>query len=408
MITKIGDRRQTTGYRKINQLLIKSRTGIDLVIFCFIILFTAFNPICNKAFAQEEEVIAGTTIRDWLLSSLGPDPTGRRKIVLYEPTGLLVVTATATEHANIKELIDLWEKRAGKAQILIEARFIEVALADLADMGIEWQDIRYHTRKDRRPPLIPGGERGWDGSDFYVGPGIVVPGVGRRGPARTGTGFGIPLAGIGGGLGLFLGKTTLNRTQVQMYLHALQRLDKVNLISSPKLTTISGQTANIEIITRLPYATNVTRTNQGTAERPIWVDTYDIDEEIAGIIFEVTPTAVLDSMIINLDLHPEIRALIDRIPVVDSPEFPKELGWPIIDVRSIETSMSIRSGQTVVMGGLIKDDDIRTERKVPVLGNIPLLGSLFRYETQDRKKRNLVIFLTATLITPEGEPFEGH
>jgi type II secretory pathway component GspD/PulD (secretin) len=347
----------------------KAEIKIRVIIFVIIAIILQFGAV----FAQEQE--AATTIREWLLNSLPPDPTNRRRIALYEQTGLLVVTATPTEHARIKKLIDIWERIVGEAQISIEARFIEVAAADLAEMGIEWQDVRHRM------------------GEFLIDP-------------RTGTEFGVPAARERGGFGILLGKTTLDRTHLQMYLHALQRQGKASLLSSPKITTTSGQAANIEITTYVPYAAAVEQTNIGTAERPIWVETYRIEERVAGIILEVTPTVALDSMIINLDLRPEVSILVDRIPIVA--RMPADLGWPIIDTRSVQTSVSVRSGQTIVMGGLITDEDRETGRKVPVLGSIPLIGRLFRYTTQTREKRNLVIFLTATLITPEGDPFEGH
>jgi len=134
------------------------------------------------------------------------------------------------------------------------------------------------------------------------------------------------------------------------------------------------------------------------------VETYEIEGEITGVSLEVTPTVIEGSDVITLEIHPEVTKLSQQVPITQSTCFPTDLGWPIIDTRSIQTSVMVRNGGTILLGGLIQDSDENTvKRKIPFLGDIPLIGNLFRYEYEKREKKNLVVFLTVHLIDTQGE-----
>ncbi len=104
---------------------------------------------------------------------------------------------------------------------------------------------------------------------------------------------------------------------------------------------------------------------------------------------------------ITLDLHPTIDFFVRRVS--SHILAPLELGYPIIDTRTTQTSLIVKSGSTVILGGLMQDKDGLLNKKIPLLGDIPLLGKLFRYKYRNREKRNLLIFVTATLLTSAGE-----
>ena len=142
----------------------------------------------------------------------------------------------------------------------------------------------------------------------------------------------------------------------------------------------------------------------------IWVETYEIAEQNYGITLEVTPTVPQGSDIIKVDIHPEVTNLVDQVQIINSAELDDlsvgNLGWPIIDTRTTKTSLMVKSGETIVMAGLIKDEDQTYVRKVPILGDIPYIGQLFKSTNVDRIKTNLVIFLTVNLIDSEGESIQ--
>lgn len=357
------------------------------------------------------------TIKEYLEQALPPQDG--RKIVLNEALGLLTVTDTPSNHRLIRELISLWD--IGPRQIIIEAKFVEVSMTDLDELGIEWQgersDLSAGGSIDRRQkkgtffigPSVPSNST--EETSYSVNPATTGEGFGvyeHNYPNWSGTEFGAPQETAG--LGLWLGKTSLSGSEVFSYLRALESRGKANLLSSPKVTTLSGQMANIELADIFPYATSVERTYcdldvAGGVSSEEVIETYSVDERKVGIFLEVTPVVGEQGKVITLDLHPEVSELVEQKPLLveDSDSFPDELGWPVIDTRSIQTTVNVESGETIVIGGLIKDEETVTNKKVPILGHIPLLGNLFKYKHVSREKMNLVIFLTATLITADGE-----
>ena len=105
---------------------------------------------------------------------------------------------------------------------------------------------------------------------------------------------------------------------------------------------------------------------------------------------------------ITLDIKPTVRELVKQIDIFTA-LVPADLGWPIIDERTTNTTMVIDSGATVVLGGLIRNDTVVVEKKTPLLGDIPLLGRAFRHKYSQDQKKNLLIFITAYLLSPSGE-----
>lgn len=368
-------------------------------------------------FASSLSLAQDYTVKEYLEQILPPQDG--RKIVLNEAMGLLTITDTPSNHKLIKDLIGFWD--VGPRQIIIEAKFVELSMTDIDEFGVEWQG--------ERSDLSAGGstDRRQKQGTFYIGPAVPSHSTEEAGyslnPATTGdafrlyehdypnwsgTEFGAPQEIAG--LGLWLGKTRLSGSEVFAYLRALESRGKANLLSSPKVTTLSGQMANIELADIFPYATSVERTYsdldvaEGVSNDEV-IETYTIEERKVGIFLEVTPVVGEQGRVITLDLHPQVSELLEQRPLLveDSESFPLELGWPVVDTRSIQTTVNVESGETIIIGGLMKDEERVTNKKVPILGHIPLLGNLFKYKHVSREKTNLVIFLTATLITADGE-----
>lgn len=350
--------------------------------------------------AQDDALTYGLSIQEYLEQAL-PSQEGRQ--INYDDfTGVLTVIDTPSNQRLIKELIRQFD--VGPQQVMIEARFVEIEFTDLNELGIEW----YWYRPDR----------GNSGPEFGVSTsGTNYQGIQWDGGTTTATTF--PLTSTYG-MDFFISQAFANSGFIRAYLHALASEGRANLLSSPRVTTLSGQMANIQVTQTIPYASEISLENEGTADHPNWTVSYTIDERLTGITLEVTPYVSENTDVITLDIHPEISTLYDRvdtdinqISTEDTPDAPnlltisglsENLGWPIVDTRTMQTSVMVRSGRTVIMGGFVKDDDTDTKKKIPFLGDIPVIGPLFRYNYQTRTKRNLVIFLTATLITAEGEP----
>ncbi|OGX28280.1 MAG: hypothetical protein A3F87_03645 [Omnitrophica WOR_2 bacterium RIFCSPLOWO2_12_FULL_51_24] len=348
----------------------------------------------GQTFAAED-VSAGTSaeastgesenIEQYLQEALPENPN--RKIVYEGLTGVLTITDTPANQEMAKELVKLWD--TGPTQVRIQARFVEISVQDLKELGVEW----LINRRQRRNADKTGH---WGDFGRNISSGTLAE---TQAAAAT---FG--QANETSGLGITIAKIHNNGDLYQIYLKALIEEGKANLLSSPSITTLSGQMANIQLANIIPYASDFTRTNIGTTFFPVMVEVYKVAEKVTGISLEVTPSVAGDSGVVTMDIHPEVSVLVSQLPISSSADFPAGLGYPVIDTRTTQTSVVVRSGETVVLGGLIREDETVTKRKVPILGDIPYLGNLFKSDHTDKVKRNLLIFLTATVLNSKGEP----
>jgi len=338
---------------------------------------------------SQDELEYSLSIEEYLKNALPPQEG--RVITFNEVTGVLTVTDTPSNHKLVRKLIKQFD--VGPKQVMIEAKFVEIAFEDLDELGIEWY---WHKRGN-----VKVGETSTS---------TIINETVNVNPTYQGVQWdSFPATNFG--LGFVMSQFSTNKF-ITSYLRALASEGRANLLSSPKVTTLSGQMANIQITQTLPYASDVNFENVGTADHPVWQLKYTIAEKISGITLEVTPYVSTDNNIITLDIHPEVSNLVTRRPIFESGTtgpftatagVPTNLGWPVIDTRTAQTSVMLQSGETVIMGGFVKDDETLTKKKIPFLGDIPLVGNLFKYEYKSRAKKNLVIFLTATLVTPEGK-----
>lgn len=350
------------------------------VLFAAVILLSLAS---GRVFAADEGDSAD--IEQYLQQALPENPD--RKIVFDGLTGVLTVTDTLANQQMAKELVKLWD--TGTTQVRIQARFVEIEVKDLQELGVEWL-----IRREQRLANNKNGHWGDFGRNIYSG-GLAET---QAGAALFGQ------ANETSGLGLTIAKIHSTGDVYAVYLKALIEEGKANLLSSPSVTTLSGQMANIQVANIVPYASDFARTNIGTAARPVFVEVYKVAEKVTGISLEVTPSVAGDSKVVTMDIHPEVSVLVNQIPISASVDFPPNLGYPVIDTRTAQTSVVIRSGETVILGGLIREDVTVTKRKVPFLGDIPYLGNLFKSDHTDKVKKNLVIFLTATIVNSRGEP----
>jgi general secretion pathway protein D len=226
--------------------------------------------------------------------------------------------------------------------------------------------------------------------------------------------------------------------QFGVVIRALAQRKGVDLMSAPSVTTKGGQQATVEVIREFIYPTefdppqiptNVGATagvgaGGGTSGAiPVTPTTPTAFEmRPVGVRMEVDPV-IGENGSIDLNLLPEVTEFDGFInygspiysvqPLVDAAGFtvgstqveltPNIINQPIFSTRKVKTSVTVWDGQTVALGGLIREDVQDVEDKIPVLGDVPIIGRLFRSEVEDHFKRNLMIFVTATLIDPAGQ-----
>jgi general secretion pathway protein D len=212
----------------------------------------------------------------------------------------------------------------------------------------------------------------------------------------------------------------LTSPMFEVMLQALEQSGKAQTLSVPRVTTLNNQPAKIwegrefryfERFTTIDVVTSVTDNRENRASR--LVPTGQPSREELGYKLEVTPSVGADRQTIILSLAPEISDLADWV-FYESADVETSINnrttntlgmvkLPIFIKRQIVTKVAVRSGDTVVMGGLINSTDQKDVRRVPLLGSLPLLGALFRYEVVNKVQRNLLIFVTARVLAETGE-----
>jgi general secretion pathway protein D len=219
----------------------------------------------------------------------------------------------------------------------------------------------------------------------------------------------------------------LSRYQFELLVYALSQKTGSDLIAVPSVTVRSGQEAEIKIIRELfvpeeyenaEFDGNTTLLPNGTVIRLVIPSTpTTFKNEETGVILSATPQVAPDRLTIDLTLKPQVldfEGFINYgspISTLDfnsgrvTPLVQNVINKPVFSLRQVETKIQISDGQTVAIGGLIRDDYQQVNDKIPFLGDIPLLGRLFRSKIEQSIKKNLIIFVTCDLVRPDGEPF---
>lgn len=327
--------------------------------------------------------------------------------------GQLIVTQTP---ANLRKVRDILRRYSEVKQVEIEARFLEVAQGDLEELGVNWSftnvdnaDAPQHRGQTQNRSLANAFGTDRDGSSILID-GQPVPGTEVLPPGIPGE---VDLAAAAGALGSFTG--ILGEFQVSAVIRALARKSGSDLLSAPKITVLSGKTAEIVVAKemRYPQAYDPPTLPIGDTLNSVALASgvpRDFTTVNIGVEMAVTPT-VEDDGSISLRLQPEVRefdgfmefgganaTLAGNRSII----IPSGYNQPLFSVRRIETEVTIWDGATVVMGGLAREEAISVDDKVPVLGDIPLMGKLFRSKGESTQKRNLLVFVTANLVNPGG------
>lgn len=267
-------------------------------------------------------------------------------------------------------------------QVLIECKLIEVNLNNSFNYGIQWDFLSSEQGRmggQQGTNLIgtlsnpAGGAAGT--SQPLDGNSAAAAGVGALG---RGTGVNLPSDRIFGAL--TFGRIT-NNYFLSATLTAAAAQGKIKVLSDPKIATLNNQPANINVTTQIPYVTsNVTATG---------VTNNNVQYVATGITLAVTPTITADGRI-SLDINPKVSQASALASGVG--------GAPTVDSRDAKTVVLVRDGETVVIGGLINDSSSNQISKIPLLGDIPILGWLFKKKSVVRTRAELLIFVTPRIM----------
>jgi general secretion pathway protein D len=344
----------------------------------------------------------------------------------------------------------------------IEAKFVEITQNNLKELSFDWLLGQANVPGSGGGIFVGGGTSGTtpqlNPSDFpFVGPGGTPVGqfpvtAGNRsgGLAISQNAIDALLFGVAGNSslapGIFALSGVFTDPSYQLVIRALNQQKGVDLLSAPRVTTKSGQRAVIEIIREFRYPTefdppqipqnfgNTGNFSGGGSINPITgallgggtngsfpvtpTTPTAFETRNTGVTLEVEPVVGPDGYTIDLSLVPQVvefegfvnygspiqttstdilgRSTVNIIT-------PNVINQPIFSTRKVTTAVSVFDGQTVVLGGLMREDVQKVQDKTPLLGDIPLVGRLFRSNVDQHIKRNLVIFVSARLINPAGE-----
>lgn len=308
----------------------------------------------------------------------------RSKVVADTRTSQLVVVSTEKELNDVTNLVAKLDSPT--KQVLIEARLVETTMNPKTVKGIDWsgtlkaQNIKFGN--NALPGVAP--TPATTSLDANGNP-VTVPGT----PGSIGGILSDPKLLMSPSAGSFFSPATafLNADGVSAVLSFLNNSTESKILSSPRTVTLDNDTAHIEVGTEYPVI-NVTA---GTANT---TGGSQIAYSNLTVRLDVTPRISANDYI-NLKVTPQVMRLdsVQKFEVGG-----QNFDVPIFATRRIETSVMIPSGNTLVMGGLIQDNTTKANVKVPILGDLPGLGLLFRQDSKSREKQNLIVFITPTII----------
>jgi general secretion pathway protein D len=294
-----------------------------------------------------------------------------------EGTNSLIITADTGEMAALESVIQRLDIR--RVQVLVEAIIVELVVTDGQELGLQWLFVNDNGSYGSNIDNISDAER-------FAG--AIRP------PDDDDTSSGdndfsvSDLAGaLAGTPGLSLGWGTVDDDlTMTVILNALKEQTNTNILSTPSLLTLDNQEAYITVGENVPFVTgSFTNTGSGGdgAQNPF----QTIERENVGVTLRVTPH-INEGDAVVLDIEQEVSAL--TLNPIASDIITRE--------RKIQTKVLSEDGQIVVLGGLIEDDVQDSTQKVPILGDIPILGRLFRSDGVSVTKRNLLVFIRPTII----------
>jgi general secretion pathway protein D len=274
------------------------------------------------------------------------------KVVPDTTANALVIRATPQAY----ELIEQTIRRLDRAplQVLIEATIAEVVLNDLLRFGVQ----------------------------YFFDTGAIQGGFNTSGAGQVSNGSGLltPLAQLPGFNFIISGGGS------NITIDALSRITDVQVLSSPSLVVQDNSEAVLTVGDEVPL---ITRTTQGI-EDPAAPIVANIEYRETGVILEVRPR-INTNNVVTLEISQEVSR-------VQQPEQARRDENPIIVQRRIASKVNVTSGQTVVLGGLIQDSTFESSEKVPLLGDIPVLGNLFRSQSDENVRTELIVFITPRVI----------
>ncbi len=298
-------------------------------------------------------------------------PNSDINIQADETLNAIVVRAQPSDIAEIKELVEQLDVR--RAQVLIEAAIVEVS-GDVGEaLGIQWAAVD----NDFDTPVA--------GVNFTNLGNSLNSVIATLQGAATGGGLAEGITIAGGE------RSGDGNSGYGVLLQALANASNTNLLSTPSIMTLDNEEAEIIVGQNVPFITGSSTSTNSGVDNPF----QTISREDVGLTLKVAPQ-INEGDVIRLQVEQEVSAVVPSAEGIDAADL-------ITNTRSIKTTILADEGETIVLGGLIQDDFTDSESKVPLLGDIPVLGRLFKSKRRSHVKRNLLVFLRPSIVRDAGD-----
>jgi len=292
-------------------------------------------------------------------------------------TNSLIITAPEALYRQLRAVIDQLDSR--RAQVYIESLIVEVDPSQTVDFGIQWQGI-IGQKGDTN--VVAAGTNFGSGLDNILNAGAVVAqgSAGVISAAAAGT---LPSSGFNIGLAHKFG----SYYTLGALARALDSTTGTNILSTPNLVTLDNEEAKIVVGQNVPFITGQ-YTNTGTSTTSPF---QTIERKDVGTTLRIKPQ-IGENGTVRMTIYQESSSIAGTTAVGT------DNAGPTTNKRSIESTIVVDDGQIIVLGGLIEDNYTSSRSKVPLLGDIPFLGALFRSENRSRKRTNLMVFLRPVVM----------
>ena len=298
----------------------------------------------------------------------GPAESGDVTIWADVPTNALIISAPPKIMRSMEQVIDKLDIR--RLQVLLETIIVEVSAEKAADLGVTWA----FGDADLENAI---GATNFDGT------------VGVSGLAQAVVGGSTDVA-LNKGLTFGLGRLSDSGLSFVAIIEALEADSNTNIMGTPILTTLDNEEAEIRVGQEVPFVTG-SFSNTGTAGGSV-NPFQTVEREQVGLTLKLTPQ-INEGNAVRLTIDQEISSVSESTQAVDL----------ITNNRNINTTVIVEDGGTLVLGGLIREDLLEKEQRVPLLGSIPLLGALFRSSSTQKIKTNLMFFIRPTILRDEAQ-----
>ena len=362
---------------------------------------------------KQEEVVSQAVSLNYskakdVVDSIKNIVSDKGKVTYDERTNTVVVTDIPTNIYKITQIISRLDKKT--TQVLIEARVIETELDDTEKLGIDW-NLKVSITGAKRPTTFPFNQfasasdnKAGDLSNYFPQVLTVSPQQSTTGSGGvTSTTVASDFPSFAAGLASFPFATkdqftfgTLDFSEFAAVLEMLKSRANTDIVSNPRIATLN----NCEALINVGQTLNLPKYERNSSTGKMEITGYD--PKILGVILKVVPHVNENNEIV-IDLEPQISDLL-RYDTLDKAS---GIVAPVFSSREAKTKVMIKDGDTIFIGGLIKENNVDIKRKMPFLGDIfgdvPYLGLLFTKKETTKQKTELIFFITVNLMTADKE-----